>query len=272
MFVPQSIKDRVNAEITRCITVLEAKYPGQRFAFPTIVYELRGVVAGTAEYRKWKIDINPGYLLDPRYTDQMILQTVPHEFAHLATDQMYPEAHQPRFAYNGARGGVVRKKREPHGDRWQSVMRDLGKEPRRLHSMDATNVRIVKSNSRQVEWKCAACGALVLLTPKKSEAVRKTPSKWWHTKCKGSRLIEVKGTAQPAATAPTAITLRPPAPQPTPVIPTWRGESKLDTCRALFSANPAATRGELIALFIKHALCTPAGAATYYASIKNANK
>jgi hypothetical protein len=48
-----------------------------------------------------------------------------------------------------------------------------------------------------------------------------------------------------------------------------KGESKLDKCRAILKAAPVgAAKADVVAKFISDALCTPAGANTYYLLLK----
>lgn len=48
-----------------------------------------------------------------------------------------------------------------------------------------------------------------------------------------------------------------------------KGESKLDKCRAIFKAAPVgAAKADVVAKFVSDALCTPAGANTYYLLLK----
>lgn len=48
-----------------------------------------------------------------------------------------------------------------------------------------------------------------------------------------------------------------------------KGETKLDKCRAIFAAAPAgATKADIVAKFVADANCTPAGANTYYLTLK----
>ncbi len=46
------------------------------------------------------------------------------------------------------------------------------------------------------------------------------------------------------------------------------GETKLDRCRAIFSENRGLDKAAIVKKFIDEAACTPAGANTYYLSIK----
>lgn len=49
-------------------------------------------------------------------------------------------------------------------------------------------------------------------------------------------------------------------------------ESKMDVCKKIFSDNPDLTRKEYIQMFMDDAMCTKAGSATYYATIKKGIK
>lgn len=53
--------------------------------------------------------------------------------------------------------------------------------------------------------------------------------------------------------------------------PKREGPTKLDLCRAIWKANPNATRADMKAKFVAEAKCTDMGANTYYLLIKNEN-
>lgn len=270
MHVPQSVKNLVVAELTKCIGILEAKFVGYKFPMPTILYTKRGTTAGTARYTQWEINLNAGLLMDPKHQDEMIKQTAPHELAHLVTFKVYPETME-RGAVQWTRNGLKRGKREVHGPRFMSVMRVMGKDETRCHSMDTSAVRVIKSTSRQDKWECSRCKGELLLTPKKSARLRMNPDSIWHRGCRGARLIEVNGTV---AQAPkpvldtTGFIVRQPSLHTPPAAPA--GGSKIDVCKRLYLKYSMLSRSDIVAKFVSEAGCTPAGAATYYATCRKA--
>lgn len=246
MFVPQEIKDRVNAKLQEGLDIAQQKY-GRKFPFPTVTYDVRGTRAGVAYYTAYKVGFNPVLLMEN--LDEFIQSTVPHELAHLLTYNLFPEA----FITFG-------RKREHHGYHWQTVMIALGADPKRCHEFDVTNTRVKKSTSRQIKWKCSHCNTELLLTPQKSDKLRAYPDSLWHRGCRGARLIEVKDvkTVAPVATPVQPTTATPPA-----------GGSKMDQCSDIYLKHRSThTRGQIITMFCTLALCTPAGANTYYATLK----
>lgn len=254
MYVPPAIKDRVNAKLTEAIETIKRVYKVE-IKFPRVVYEKRGTTAGTANYRTWTVDFNAALLM--QNIDDFIARTVPHELAHLACDQIYPEAHRPSMSMFQASGR--RQKREVHGPRWQEIMTALGvKDITRCHSYDTTTTKIGKASSRVVQWRCSKCGHVLSLTENKSAKLRASPSSMWHKGCAHSRLVEIKGvTPAPVATTPVIQ----------PKMPTMGG-SKIDNCKMIYKTNRGVDRALIIDKFIKMAGCTPAGANTYYATCK----
>ena len=275
MTVTAQVKARVENKIREGIALAEAKYK-QKFAMPTIQYDLRGTTAGTANYNTWTIRLN-AVLLNEN-TDEFIERTVPHELAHLITDRVYPEAHHGRGIVR-TRRGFRREKREVHGPNWQSVCLVLGMtDITRCHQYDTTNSKVVKSTSRTIPWKCTGCGTEILLSPKKSHQLDLKSDALWHRGCRGSRLVRATAAPKPtprenffAGNVPP-IQLKVPA-LPVPAQPVKSAEpamggSKIDICKTLYLKFSMLSRAEVLAKFKTLAGCTDAGAATYYATCK----
>ena len=91
---------------------------------PEISYDLRGLAAGQANYRKNKIRFNRDLL--EKYTREFVEQTVPHEFAHLVTYRKFG------------------RRIKPHGLEWKSVMIAFGVKPARTHSFKVIPSRRLK--------------------------------------------------------------------------------------------------------------------------------
>jgi SprT protein len=87
---------------------------------PKITFNLKGRVAGKAVSKKWEIRLNP-HFLENGYFEDMLNQTLPHEFAHLICSKYFPEE-------NG------------HGPYWKMVMRKLGLKPERCHDYDTSHI------------------------------------------------------------------------------------------------------------------------------------
>lgn len=266
MQVTAAVKARVEKKLKDGIALAEAKY-GQKFVMPTVSYDLRGVAAGYANYRAWAIRLNGTLLMEN--VDKFIERTVPHELAHLITDRVYPEAHASDITIT-RRGRMQRTKREVHGPRWQSVCLVLGMtDVTRCHQYDTTNSKVVKSNGRQIEWKCP-CGEVLKLTPKMSAQLDAAPDSRWHRGCRGRRLARVVPTTARVDLRQYGAVMHTALPKPVATVPTAPAYSgtKLDQCKALYLKYSTLSRAEIIAKFVSVAGCTAAGAGTYYATCK----
>jgi SprT protein len=256
MQVTSDIKARVIATIKHNIETVEKKF-NIKMKMPLITYDLTGTTAGTANYVKWHIRLNGDLLM--RNVDSFIARTVPHELAHLACDQIYPEAHRPEYSYGRS------TKREVHGPRWQSIMHVLGAETSRCHSYDVSEVR-KKSSGREV--KCSGCNFTFTIGPKKAAQLVRSPDEFWHIGCKGKRLVFVTSAAASAPT-PVAIPKSVAASAPTPVATPKSalktiGVSKKDQCMEIYLRSLNMSRTEVLNKFVSEVGMTPAGATTYY--------
>lgn len=129
---PASTEADVERKLAECADMLNYAYP-----LPTVSYDLRGKVAGYAHYSKNHIQLNVD-MLHNNY-DDMINQTLPHEFAHIASYKFY-----------GSKG-------TGHGTYWKHTMRRLGLEPERCHQYKVELQRVHK----KYEYECA-CGTKML--------------------------------------------------------------------------------------------------------------
>ena len=257
--ITASMKKQVEDKLRACIATAERRY-NTTFRFPNIRYDLRGTTAGTATYSTWTININPVLLAEN--FDDMLADTVPHEMAHLITDQVYPEAHQRTGNMTRTRNGVWRRpKRSPHGEEWKSVMRVLGCDPRRTHSYDVSNARTRERTT--YAYKCNCCGAELQMGPKRHAKEQRTPGSYTHSSCgRSAGKLTLVTSKAPAAT----VHVKPTAPA-TPKAPATGTGSKLERCYAMYKSHPTLPRASLIQHFVQLG-CTPAGAATYYATCR----
>lgn len=259
MQVTPEVRARVIAKINEC-RELAVKNLGTlaQITMPRVIYELRGRTAGTASYSKWEINLNAVLLMEN--VDDFIERTVPHELAHLITDKLYPENHRPkRDPWSGRR-----PKRSPHGADWQYVCRAIGMtDVTRCHSYDTSNSTVKKSNSRSIPLRCG-CGAHLTVSPQKAAMVKADPYALWHRGCKGKGLFLINDTPSVDDVRLVADAKRP---EPKTTAAPKVGESKMDACKRIYATSRSLSRQEIIALFIGVG-CTPAGAATYYATCK----
>lgn len=253
MIVTREIKDRVEAKLRESIALAESHY-GQSFKFPSVIYTKRGRVAGTADIRAWEVNFNATLLMEN--IEDFIARTVPHEMAHLIDYQLNPSNFE---------GGWGRK-RSVHGPTWKRIMTIIGAENSRCHSYDTTNSRVKKGRQNKHVYVCKTCGKEMKLGAQRHRKMQ-TGTRYWMRGCgrhAGYNYVGVEGAVrQPLPVAADRPTIVPPA-NPTNV-PTG---SKLEKCRALYRDHRGASRQGMIELFMRHADCTKAGAATYYAKIK----
>ena len=88
---------------------------------PSVSFDLRGQSAGQANYRTNRIRLNRQLL--EKYTTEFVVQTVPHEFAHLVAHKKFG------------------RRIKPHGHEWRSVMIALGAKPSRTHNFAVSPTR-----------------------------------------------------------------------------------------------------------------------------------
>lgn len=127
--VPQEIKQKVIDRINLCIAIIQAQY-NVEIKFPTITYDLRGRTAGQAKWTFdqtkpnaiWQIRLNSILLMENLH--DMLMNTVPHEVAHLAV-----------YAIHGRNAA-------PHGVEWANVMYYLGLNATRTHNYNTANSRV----------------------------------------------------------------------------------------------------------------------------------
>lgn len=269
--IPQAIQAQVRAKINEGIKLAEHKY-GITVATPAIQYNLRGTVAGTANYRAWSINLNKGLLLEN--VQEFLDRTVPHELAHLITFQVYPQSFESKIV--PTRRGLRRTKRDLHGSYWQEVMRTLGiANIKRCHSYDVTATKVHKTYTRY-EYHCARCNEVIRLSAQKHKKLQQHPGSIRHRSCPQAALRFV-GTVkistndsqdqpavpQPAAPTPAAQRVAIPA-RPTAALT----GSKLDRCYGWYNyykdEHTDRLRQMCIAVFIQEVGMTKAGASTYY--------
>lgn len=132
---PKDLQARVDAVVKNTYEVLELSYD-RTFERPTILYDLKGHTAGQAFYNTNTIRLNLDILTDPRYQEDMLDDTIPHEIAHLVARNLY-----------GARI-------KPHGVEWRMVMRRIGLTPTRCHNYDTVPARRRRRQPRNHAYDC----------------------------------------------------------------------------------------------------------------------
>ena len=164
--IPQEIKDRVEAEVRRCMDLAIETYGNVFLGMPTIKYDLRGTTAGTANDGTYTINLNSVLLMEN--LDKFIEgydSTVAHEFAHLVDGIVNPHTRETKIVMT--RRGYRRSKRSVHGPTWKEIMKLFGCDPSgRCHDYEVKNAR-AKKTSRKHLWVCGCGNGQVVLTPMK---------------------------------------------------------------------------------------------------------
>jgi len=166
----------VRQRVEECFAIAEERF-NRPFAMPTIRFDKRGTVGGTAHYSKWELDFNEVLLNEN--LDHFVKQTVAHEVAHLVDHAVYDSLSVKFCSYTGKR-----KKRQPHGRNWKRVMAVLGVPADRCHSYDVTNSQQRKSNT--FDYKCLGCGKV--LSMGKIRHNRQQTGQQSYSHCRGNKL------------------------------------------------------------------------------------
>lgn len=132
----QQKKDAIRRRVVQCIRAAEEHYE-MKFPLHRVLFDLRGVVAGQAQYRRNRYDGSltcsvrfNSHFVENNF-DDMLLETAAHEVAHVIVRHLQ---RSPRYTmqYDG----------KPHGKLWKHVMRKvLDTEPSRTHNYDVSHAR-----------------------------------------------------------------------------------------------------------------------------------
>lgn len=112
----------------------------KRLLIPTLLFNQRGKIAGSALLQKNIIKLHPGLLIDN--LDYYLNEVVAHELSHILVYQLY-----------GRTSGIFNKRRiKPHGQEWQMLMTDIfNLSPAVTHQLDVSKVAM---QSFRYECKC----------------------------------------------------------------------------------------------------------------------
>ncbi len=112
----QSVMRTLREKLQQANLYLNTNYPE-----PTLHYNQRGTIAGSAYYANWEIRINPTLLIENK--QNFIEEVIPHELAHLLVNRHF--------------GRVA-----PHGKEWKWMMETvLGVSAKRTHHFDVSTVK-----------------------------------------------------------------------------------------------------------------------------------
>lgn len=111
----QSVMRTLREKLQQANKYLNTDYPE-----PTLQYNQRGTIAGSAYYANWEIRLNPTLLIENK--QNFIEEVIPHELAHLLVSRHF--------------GRVA-----PHGKEWKWMMETvLQVSAKRTHHFDISNV------------------------------------------------------------------------------------------------------------------------------------
>lgn len=144
-FITSHLKDRVLQCLDDFLGVAEAKLQ-ITIPKPTVCFNQRGKIAGSARLQVNQIRLNPTLLTDN--PDRFCQEVIPHELAHLIVYQLYGRA-------------------RPHGKEWKSVMESVFKLPAQTrHDMDVSKV-----SGKTFSYRCQ-CGPVVLSVRRHNKVLR----------------------------------------------------------------------------------------------------
>jgi len=133
----KNLLTRMRERVEECFVSAEKHY-GTKLPRCSVNFTLQGTSAGQAIYSKKQLRFNRKLAIEN--TDYFLMQTIPHEVAHILDFHLNPR--------NGA-------PREPHGNSWKKIMVEVFKiAPKRCHKLDVTSVKKV---TRKYKYICAAC-------------------------------------------------------------------------------------------------------------------
>ena len=127
-------REQISAQTLACLRRAEALFDLSHQPIP-VHFDLRGRAAGMYRVTRQSAVIRYNPFIFARYFEHGLQVTVPHEVAHYVTDRVYGLPH-------------VR----PHGGEWQSIMRQLGVEPRATAYFDLSGLPIRRQ--RRFTYQC----------------------------------------------------------------------------------------------------------------------
>lgn len=216
--------------------------------------DIRGQIAGWASQKPkiggmvYGLRFNHEAIL--KHNEEMTKDTIPHEVAHIVCYI------KPRLGRN-------------HDEGWKAVCRRLGGDDSRTHDMVLTPAKIVPSRRQKYNL---PDGRVCEVGPKHHRMIQggcttifmrnpKTflrPEMWEHY---GD--LDKMPVAQPQQVFHGINIVK----ADIPALPA--ASSKREKAEAIYKANRGLARKDMIALFVRHAEMTSAGAATYYQTFKS---
>lgn len=182
--IPREIRERAEKKLDWCMKQLRKKMPQACSQLdilsttPELRFDKRGVSAGSAHCHKWMIKLNKVYLLEQ--TENMIEDTIPHEFAHLICHKVFPKA------------------KTNHGPEWKKVCLMLfGKTLDTYHDYCSRNARIGRRVLTRYQYTCEGECSIRLFTKNRHEHTQHHLDtglgKYWYCKTCGSKVYRFLG-------------------------------------------------------------------------------
>lgn len=255
MNVPVDLQQRVLTKTNQCITLIEQTYGFKFSKIIRIRFDIRGArIAGQAVLNDFVMRINPAFLV--AHPDKMIEETIPHELAHLAIHEIY---------YLG-KNQVV----DAHGYEWKQMMRKIGADDSRTHDLEIDSKHAI--HKTKYGYKCSVCSAPIPVGSKIHTNIQR--GKQYTPRCCGrsANLVYVGVIGQVSNKDATQKIANNEIKTPTKITNIKRPDpnSKLGKCFLAYEKYHKKSdwgRRDWISYFVTEFNCTPAGAATYYASI-----
>lgn len=238
------LQNKVEARIDDCLEFAKHKY-GLSLPRPQVTYNLSGRCAGRAYYWLWKIEINTEILKNNE--EDYLRNTVPHEFAHLLTDQLYGE------------------NVKPHGREWKNVMRAMSiigvNDVYARHNYDTSSLDVRRK--RRYIYTCS-CNKEIVIGPTRHRRHQET-GRYFCRKC-GDTIQYVKEH-------PENANIKSAAQNKKSNKNGYRKNSKIEKARVLIlSMNQHRTRKQIMSVLCEQLDISKNTAHTYYYKILNENK
>lgn len=277
--IPTDVRRRVEKRAAECLKLAEAHFK-REYQPVSISYTLRGTTAGTFQPGTRNVNFNSILLMEN--IDDFIYRTVAHEVAHYVHNINTKDLEGGTEYFGHYMRTGRRMKRDIHGTDWQRIMVLFGAPVSRTHSYDVTNAAV--RTKRTYAVKCSGCGEQIMVTKNKFDTIARGTHMWirGHQSC--GRLVPVNQPTQPLPPVKPEIDPNDPwidpfkrpvwkpraiAPAPAHIAALQnKAKSKLDHCKELYKKYHSCSRQRMISEFVLQANCTPAGAATYYATCK----
>jgi len=225
---------------------------------PHVKFDKRGTCGGTAWYAMMELNFNAGLMVDN--WDEFINQVIPHEVAHLLKDHKY---------------GHGRGHNSAHGINWQRVMRALGVNPDRTHSMDVS--KVAKPKKKYI-YVCTGGKKEVVLSSVRHNKMQRGTANYTHKGCSSHKVAVAKSLGKmstteardhtvPAFMKKAAMEAKKPATKKAPKAGTKVAQA-VTAYQAAKAQKPEITRQEMITVLADIMDCDRHAAAGYYQNCK----